>query len=86
MKYGAEESRHCTKVLELLGEFAAFVPVLPTSEAAGEAYGAIRATPEPEGKPVATTTYGSPPTPKPGHHDLVTKNEHEFKRVPGLKV
>src|SRR5258708_5447695 len=52
LMYGAEKSQHRSKVLRLLEEFVALVPVMPISESAGQAYGAIRAALEAKGEPI----------------------------------
>jgi len=74
--YGAEKSQQRKKVLQLLEEFKTFVPVLPMPENAGKTYGAIRASLESwiaaHAKAAALT--------------IVTNNEREFQRIPGLKV
>jgi tRNA(fMet)-specific endonuclease VapC len=86
MQYGAEKSQHRTKVLELLEEFAAIVPVLPLTEAAAQAYGAIRATLEARCETIGNNDLWIAAHAKAEGLTIVTNNEREFKRVPGLKV
>jgi tRNA(fMet)-specific endonuclease VapC len=84
--YGAEKSQHRKKVLQLLEEFIAFVPVLPMPENAGKTYGAIRASLESSGKPIGNNDLWIAAHAKASALTVVTNNEKEFKRIPGLKV
>ncbi len=86
MLYGAEKSQHRAKVLELLEEFAAIIPVLPLPETAGQEYGAIRATLEARGETIGNNDLWIAAHAKAEGLTIVTNNEREFKRVPGLKV
>jgi tRNA(fMet)-specific endonuclease VapC len=86
MQYGAAKSQHRTKVLQLLEEFAAMVPVLPMPEAAGQTYGEIRATLEARGETIGNNDLWIAAHAKAEGLTIVTNNEREFKRVPGLKV
>ena len=84
--YGAEKSRQRKKVLQLLEEFKTFVPVLPLPENAGKAYGAIRASLESRGEPIGNNDLWIAAHAKAAALTIVTNNEREFQRVPGLKV
>lgn len=84
--YGAEKSQQRKKVLQLLEEFKAFVPVLPMPENAGNTYGAIRASLEFSGRPIGNNDLWIAAHAKASALTVVTNNEQEFKRVPGLKV
>ena len=84
--YGAEKSRQRPKILQLLDEFTALIPVLPMPEAAGQIYGAIRAALEVKGQPIGSNDLWIAAHTKAQGLILVTNNENEFKRVPGLKV
>lgn len=84
--YGAEKSRHRAKALQLLEEFVTLVPVLPMPKDAGQAYGAIRAALEAKGQLIGNNDLWIAAHAKVGKLTLVTHNEHEFKRVPGLAV
>jgi tRNA(fMet)-specific endonuclease VapC len=84
--YGAAKSTQRERVREVLRELIAWVPALPVDDAVSERYGALRATLEQRGRPIGnndlwiaahTLALGIP---------LVTNNEREFARVPGLKV
>jgi tRNA(fMet)-specific endonuclease VapC len=84
--YGAEKSKQHNKALDLLREFKSFVPVLPIPENAGDAYGAIRALLESKGIPIGNNDLWIAAHAKATALTLVTDNEREFQRVPGLKI
>lgn len=84
--YGAEKSRQRKKVLQLLREFKSFVPVLPIPENTGSAYGAIRALLESSGTPIGNNDLWIAAHAKAAALTLITNNEREFRRVPGLKM
>lgn len=84
--YGAEKSRHRKKAIEVLAEFASLVPVLPVPENAGKAYGIIRASLESKGEPIGNNDLWIAAHAKTDGLTLVTNNEREFQRVPGLRI
>ena len=84
--YGAEKSKQRKKALQLLQEFTHLVPVLPMPETAGKAYGAIRASLEAAGRPIGNNDLWIAAHAKAGKLTIVTNNEREFQRIPGLKV
>jgi len=84
--YGAEKSRQHKRTMELLEEFRSFVPVLPMPESAGSTYGAIRASLESKGRPIGNNDLWIAAHAKEANLTVVTNNEREFQRVPGLKV
>ncbi len=84
--YGAEKSTQRKKALELLAEFKTFVPVLPVPEAAGNAYGTIRASLESQGRPIGNNDLWIAAHAKAAGLTIVTNNEREFRRIAGLKV
>jgi tRNA(fMet)-specific endonuclease VapC len=84
--YGAERSHQRKKALQLLAEFTSLVPVLPMPENAGKDYGAIRASLESRGKAVGNNDLWIAAHAKAASLTIVTNNEREFQRVPGLKV
>ena len=86
LRYGAEKSNQRARVLELLQEFSALVPVAAMAENAGETYGAIRATLESKGRPIGNNDLWIAAHAKAAGLILVTNNTDEFQRVPGLKV
>jgi tRNA(fMet)-specific endonuclease VapC len=84
--YGAEKSQQRKKALQLLEEFKTLVPVLPIPENAGKTYGAIRASLESQGKPIGNNDLWIAAHAKAATLTIVTNNEQEFQRVPGLRV
>ena len=84
--YGAEKSKQRKKVLQLLAEFKSFVPVLPIPENTGNTYGVIRASLESKGIPIGNNDLWIAAHAKAATLTLVTNNEREFQRVPGLKI
>ena len=84
--YGAERSLQRKNALKLLEEFKTFVHVLPMPENAGGTYGAIRALLESIGKPIGNNDLWIAAHAKAAGLTIVTNNEREFQRVPGLKV
>lgn len=84
--YGAERSQQRKKAVEVLGEFKSLVPVLPMPENAGAAYGAIRATLESTGKLIGNNDLWIAAHAKAAGLAVITNNEKEFQRVPGLKI
>jgi len=84
--YGAEKSQNRPKVMQLLEEFRLFVPVLPMPETAGQIYGIIRTTLETKGTPISNNDLWIAAHAKTEGLTLVTNNESEFKRVPGLRI
>jgi tRNA(fMet)-specific endonuclease VapC len=86
LTYGAEKSQQHKKALQLLEEFKTFVPVLPMPENAGKAYGEIRASLEAKGKPIGNNDLWIAAHAKAAALTIVTNNEREFQRIPGLKM
>ena len=84
--YGAEKSKQSKKVLQLLAEFKTLVPVMPIPEAAGNTYGIIRASLESVGQPIGNNDLWIAAHAKAADLTIVTNNEREFRRIPGLKV
>jgi len=70
----------------LLEEFKSFVPVLPIPENTGNTYGVIRASLESKGTPIGNNNLWIAAHAKAETLILVTNNEKEFQRVPGLKI
>ena len=84
--YGAQKSQQRKKVLQLLEEFKTIIPVLAMPVAAGETYGTIRAALESKGTPIGNNDLWIAAHAKAAALTLVTNNEREFNRVPGLKI
>lgn len=86
MQYGAAKSRQRNKVIALLDEFKSLVPVLPMPESAGDAYGDIRAALEKKRVPIGNNDLWIAAHARAADLTLVTNNEKEFRRVPGLNI
>lgn len=84
--YGVEKSANRTARRGLLQELVGLLPVLPLPAASGETYGAIRAALETSGKMIGNNDLWIAAHAVSEGLTLVTNNEAEFKRVPGLKV
>lgn len=84
--YGAEKSIHRTAALQRLRELVFFLPALPLPEAAGYVYGKIRAELELRGELIGNNDLWIAAHAAAEHLTLVTNNEKEFRRVPGLKI
>jgi len=84
--YGAEKSQHRARALEQLEELATLIPVLPLPENAAQTYGTIRRYLEVHGETIGNNDLWIAAHAKAADLILVTNNEREFKRVPGLKV
>lgn len=84
--YGAERSQQRKRALQVLEEFKSLVPVLPMPENAGIAYGAIRASLESRGELIGNNDLWIAAHAKAAALTIVTNNEREFQRVPGLKI
>ena len=84
--YGAERSQQRTRALESLARGVSLLPVLPLPEEAASAYGEIRAVLEKRGEMIGGNDLWIAAHAKSAGVTLVTNNEREFKRVPGLKL
>ncbi|HKE07354.1 MAG TPA: type II toxin-antitoxin system VapC family toxin [Candidatus Acidoferrum sp.] len=84
--YGAERSQQRKRALESLARLVSLLPVLPLSEEAASGYGEIRATLEKRGEMIGGNDLWIAAHAKSAGLTLVTNNEREFKRVPGLKL
>jgi len=84
--YGVEKSADRKAGLRQLAELTSLLPVLPLPEDGGETYGAIRALLERRGEVIGNNDLWIAAHAKTASLTLVTNNESEFKRVPGLKV
>ena len=84
--YGAERSQQRTRALESLARLVSLLPVLPLPEEAASTYGEIRATLEKRCEMIGGNDLWIAAHAKSAGLTLVTNNEREFKRVPGLKL
>jgi tRNA(fMet)-specific endonuclease VapC len=70
----------------MLEQFKVFVPVLPMPESSEKTYAAILASLESKGKPIGNNDLWIAAHAKAAALTIVTNNEREFQRLPGLKV
>jgi tRNA(fMet)-specific endonuclease VapC len=84
--YGAERSQQRTRALESLARLVSLLSVLPLPEEAAAAYGEIRVALEARGEMIGGNDLWIAAHAKSAGVILVTNNENEFRRVPGLKL
>jgi tRNA(fMet)-specific endonuclease VapC len=84
--YGVEKSQPHAEAGRRLAELASLMPVMPLPPTAGEFYGAIRATLEAKGQMIGNNDLWIAAHAKAAGLTVVTSNEREFKRVPGLTI
>jgi len=84
--HGAEKSQHKTKALQQLADLAQLLPVISLPEEAAQAYGESRANLERQGQIIGNNDLWIAAHAKAANLTVITNNEREFKRIPGLKV
>ena len=84
--YGAERSQQRTRALESVTRLVSQLPVLHMPWEAAATYSQIRAALEMQGQLIGGNDLWIAAHAKSAGLTLVTNNEREFKRVPGLKV
>jgi tRNA(fMet)-specific endonuclease VapC len=84
--YGVEKSRLRDQAVRQLTELAGLLPVMALPPHAGEFYGAIRAALEVKGETIGNNDLWIAAHAKAAELTLVTNNENEFRRIPGLKM
>ncbi|HTQ99925.1 MAG TPA: type II toxin-antitoxin system VapC family toxin [Candidatus Acidoferrum sp.] len=84
--YGAAKSPHRLQAMEKLDHLMNYLSVLPLPDTAANSYGEIRAALEAKGQTLGGNDLWIAAHAKAAGLILVTNNEKEFKRVPGLKV
>ncbi|MDB5970216.1 MAG: PilT protein domain protein [Hydrocarboniphaga sp.] len=84
--YGAAKSQHRQIAMDRLSDLISFLPVLELPGDAAQDYGEIRAHLETKGEIIGGNDLWIAAHAKAMSLVLVTNNEREFKRVPGLKV
>jgi tRNA(fMet)-specific endonuclease VapC len=84
--YGVEKSQFREQAIGYLSELAALLPVMELPLEAGLAYGAIRAALETKGEVIGNNDLWIAAHAKAAGLTLVTNNENEFRRIPGLKI
>lgn len=86
LAYGAERSKQRPRALESLARLVSLLSVLPLPEDAAMAYGQIRAALEFRGEMIGGNDLWIAAHAKSAGLTLVTNNEREFRRIPGLKI
>lgn len=86
LAYGVAKSTQSERASSALARLAAFIPVLPLPQNAGEAYGAIRAALAQKGGLIGPNDLWIAAHALASGLILVTNNEREFKRVKELKI
>ncbi len=86
LRYGAEKSETRSASLKRLHELVSLLPALPMPEGTGETYGVIRAALERAGQTIGNNDLWIAAHALAARLVLVTNNEREFKRVPGLSI
>jgi tRNA(fMet)-specific endonuclease VapC len=84
--YGAAKSAQRREALERLRELIHLLPALSLPDTAAEAYGKIRAELESKGQMIGNNDLWIAAHAITAGLTLVTNNEREFRRVPGLKI
>jgi len=84
--YGAAKSQHRQYAMDRLTDLLSFLPALDLPANAAHEYGEIRAYLERKGEIIGGNDMWIAAHAKAEGLVLVTNNEREFKRVPGLKV
>jgi tRNA(fMet)-specific endonuclease VapC len=84
--YGAEKSRLRDQAMAQLAELIGLLPVMALPLRAGEFYGSIRASLEVAGDMIGNNDLWIAAHAKAAGLILVTNNEREFRRIPGLEI
>jgi tRNA(fMet)-specific endonuclease VapC len=86
LAYGAEKSQQREIALSGLQTLLRFLPVLSLPEDGGRAYGLIRSQLERQGNSISSNDLWIAAHALSASLILVTNNEREFRRVPGLTI
>lgn len=86
LAYGAQKSQSREQAIEQLAELAALLPVMATPPLAGQFYGSMRAALEAGGELIGNNDLWIAAHAKAAELALITNNEREFRRIPGLKI
>lgn len=84
--YGAAKSQQREAALARLSDLVSLLPVLALPDSAAREYGEIRARLETGGEPIGNNDLWIAAHARASALVLVTNNEREFRRVPGLKI
>ena len=86
LRFGAEKSQSRERALASIQTLTSLITVAPLPEAAGEHYGQIRAALQASGQIIGNNDLWLAAHARAEGWILVTNNEREFVRVPGLQV
>ena len=86
LRFGAETSRSRVSALATLSCLMAAMPVSALSDAVGAEYGAVRADLQRRGELIGPNDLWIAAHARSAGLTLVTNNEREFRRVPGLAI
>ncbi|NSL56527.1 type II toxin-antitoxin system tRNA(fMet)-specific endonuclease VapC [Uliginosibacterium aquaticum] len=86
LRFGAEKSQSRERALSSIQTLISLITVAPLPEAAGEHYGQIRAALQASGQIIGNNDLWLAAHARAEGWILVTNNEREFVRVPGLQV
>jgi len=86
LEFGVHKSRMPDRNKLALAEFAAPLEILPFDDLAAASYGELRARLERQGQPIGSMDMLIAAHALSRGLTLVTNNEREFRRVPGLRI
>ncbi len=86
LQHGAEKSARVQQNLDAIEELSSLLEVLPYTAKAAQHYGSIRAALEKTGQPIGLNDIHIAAHARSEGLTVVTNNEREFSRVPGLLV
>ncbi len=86
LRFGAEKSQSRERALASIQTLTSLITVAPLTEAAGEHYGQIRAVLRASGQIIGNNDLWLAAQARAAGWILVTNNERECERVPGLQV
>ena len=86
LAYGAAKSRHIEQNRRVLRNFLSAFEIVPFDDRDAEQFGIIRALLEKQGQPIGVYDLEIASQGLARNMTVVTNNEKEFRRVPGLTV
>lgn len=86
LRHGAEKSNSPKKAFATIERLVGAIQVMPLDDEVSHMYGKIRAKLELAGQPIGNNDLWIAAHAKAAGWTLVTNNEREFVRVPGLKI
>lgn len=86
LEYGALKSNNSRKALDILAEFATYIPVNEMEPDVARHYADIRASLESKGLPIGNNDLWIAAHARSLDHTLVSNNVKEFERVNGLSL